>query len=104
MAKIKVKAVYYVDAADWQEAESAVEQHLITADRIESEPASQAARDFISFGIKKHIYAEHNKIYFENQDNEKIYKQKVEELFNKTSKWVENIIEEALLTNEKSWE
>lgn len=100
--KFKIKATYYVEAPSWSEAENRVEQQLVTADQIDSEPADKTARDMIIYGISTKIYEKHNKIFF-NPNMDKTYEEKLKSLRSNTSIWLENILEEIIKNNEQGW-
>ena len=100
--RFKVKGIYFVEAPSWFEAEQRVEQKLVEADQIESEPADKTARDMIIYGISTKIYEEHNRIFFD-PNIDKSYEEKLERLRQQTTIWVENILEEIIKNNEQGW-
>ncbi len=100
--KLKVTAVYYVEAANWESAEQAVEQKLVDADRIESEPAGRAPSDMVKYAVASRIYDTHNKIFFEQELSE-TYDTKILKLREETLIWIESILEEVIKTNEQEW-
>ena len=101
--KYKVVAIHYVDAPNWIEAENRVEQRLNDPDRIESEPAGKKPRDMVIFGISSKIHDDHNKMFFEDE-MDKSYNQKIEELKTRTVIWLEGIVDEIIKSNEQDWE
>ncbi len=103
MLKYKIRAKYYVDAVSWAEAEKQVEQGLIEADSIDSEPVSRSPTDIVMFGIASKIYDEHTKIFYTSTDQEE-YKEEVEKLKEKINIWVTNIVEDLISNNEQEWE
>ena len=100
--KYKVKAKYFVEAGSWNEAEQQVENGLVEADQIESEPASRHARDIVTFGVSDKIAQSHSKIFFEPV-TDKPYDVKVDELRQETIIWMLGILDDIISTNESNW-
>ena len=100
--KFKVTATYYVDAANWVEAENKVENKQELADQIESDPVGKSPRDYIMFGISTKIHDMHNKIFFE-PETDKTYEEKLAKLRNEASIWLDNLLEEVIRSNESNW-
>tara|TARA_Y100000034_G_scaffold136800_1_gene215900 strand:+ start:24307 stop:24615 length:309 start_codon:yes stop_codon:yes gene_type:complete len=99
--KIKVIATHYVEAPTWVEAEQQVEQQLVQPDEIESEPTSHAPKDVVMFGVASKLYNEHNKIYFDSEPEE--YEERVESLKISMMNWLENIVDDIIISNEDEW-
>lgn len=100
--KYKVTGTYYVEDSSWIGAEQQVEQKLVNADQIESDPANKTARDMILYGIASRILEEHNNIFFSTGMND-TYDKKVEVLKAETLNWLDNLLEETIKTNEQNW-
>jgi hypothetical protein len=101
--KYKIKANYFVKAPSWIEAEKQVEQGLVEADTIESEPISKSPTDIVTFGIASRIYEEHTKIFFSANTQEE-YEEEVDNLKSKINIWLTNIVEDIINSNEQEWE
>jgi len=103
VARFKVKTVHFVEAPNWDIAETLVEQGKTEIDQITSEAASEKSRDIIAYGIAKKIFAEHNKIFFDDLDLNS-YEIRLEDLQNETREWLRTILEEVIQSNELTWE
>jgi len=100
--KFKVKTTSFVEATSWRNAEHQIEQQLIDADQIESEPISKSSTDLLIFAITAKIEDMHRKIYFDSNDEEE-YKEKLVWLRIKTATWLDNILDDVLASNEEIW-
>ena len=98
--RFKVKATYFIDAANWEEAEIQVENNLAEADQIDSEPATKSPTDIITYGIASKISDKHRKIFFGDIDE---YEEKSNELKQITLDWLENLMEEVFASNKENW-
>lgn len=99
--KFKVKTTSFVEASSWRDAEHQIEQQLVDADQIESEPISKSSNDLLVFAITAKIEEEHRKIFFEEGQEE--YYEKLTLLKGKATRWLTNVLDEAITSNEELW-
>ncbi len=99
--KFKVKTTSFVEATSWRDAEYQIEQQLSDADQIVSEPISKSSNDLLIFAITAKIEEEHRKIFFEEEEEE--YYQKLTILKGKSIRWLSNVLDEVISSNEELW-
>ena len=103
MARIKVITTHYTDAPNRYIAEERVEQGLVPPDAITSEPATDDPRDIIAFGLAQKIYADHNKIFFNNLTTDE-YLEEIGDLSRRTLLYVRHILDDIIVSNEQDWQ